>query len=148
QRLLLRGRSLPGGEREAARRGAFDPIDGEDLVAGRPRQAAEHAAGFDFDGMNATDAGIDVEAGGVLPEPRDHPRGADQRDALVKADPAGPPGQFDAGGELPVRGEAELAVAAVVHPDATAVKPGRVRSRQPAAIDVARPSGEDHAPLV
>ena len=85
------------------------------------------------DRVDAADARVHVEARRVRAKARDHARRADERDVVPEAQPARPARQPGDGLDVPARDRDELAVAAVVDPEAAAGEPRRVRPRQPAA---------------
>src|SRR5438093_1561092 len=106
-------RGAPRREREAGGERVRQPLDGEELVPVRPREAAEHLACADVDGVYAADALVEVETRGVLAEPRQHPRCPDEGDVPVEREAARPAREARDRREAPVLDDADLAVAAI-----------------------------------
>src|SRR5215475_8165062 len=102
------GEGKPGGE--ASR----DGLDREDLVAGRPQQAAEDVAVSCVDDVDATDAARGVEAGRVVAEARQDARRADECEVAVKPEAPSPAGKPGDGAESAFHADSHFAVAAVV----------------------------------
>src|SRR5207247_3972337 len=113
-------------EGEAGGESAFHRLDREDLVAGRPDDAAQHAAGAEIDGMNAGLAAVGVQPRRVAAVLRDDPARADERDVAAEAEAARPAGEADHRLESPVHHTSQLAVAAVIEPQLLAAQPGRM----------------------
>src|SRR5205085_3731103 len=137
-----------GGIRQAGTGRVGQPIDREQLVPPRPGQAAEHLARGDLDGVDGTDAAIDVEAGRILAEARDDPRPSHGGDAIMEAQASCPAGQPSHGQEAAVDDRPHFAVSAVVDPELPTVQSGRMRAGQATRDNLTILSREDHPATV
>jgi hypothetical protein len=72
-------------ERETGREAAGYRLDGEDLIAVWPDQAAKDSPGLHIDGMYTAEARIDLQAWSVPAKTGDHARGPDESDAIAHA---------------------------------------------------------------
>src|SRR5439155_3339262 len=103
-------------------------LEREGLVAVRPHQAADHLARLGVERVHAADACRQVKPGCVLPETRQHARGANEGHTLAKAKTTRPAGQARNRAERALLHHADFAVAAVVYPQPAGAQPRGVRS--------------------
>ena len=107
-------------EREARGEVTVQALDGEDLIAVGPQEAAQHTPGRHVDGVHSGLASVRIEPGRVATKPGDHAAGADERTAAREEKAAGPAVEADDGLEPTADDPPQLAVTTVVDPDVAA----------------------------
>src|SRR6266545_3600989 len=89
-----------------------------------------------------------VHPGRVMPKTWNDPARADEYHSAIHEEAPRPSGEARHGLEPAVFDDADLAVAAVVHPQPAPMEPRGMRPRETRRHHVARPPREDHAPAV